>query len=110
MRRVGGTQAEIDDVHRLVAAPLECAQQSVNGCAETLVEDLHRVKVRVGSPLANRAGHGRAVAQAVHWIAFRGERDTPGDTSDVHVTSADSAIHDRDLYTAIDSHWPSVMV
>jgi len=110
MRGVGGSKAEINEVHGLVAAPLERAQQSLDGSAQAAVEDFDRVEVCVGGPLPDRAGDRRSVTQKIEGAAFPGETDPARDGSHVNVTGADTAINDRDLYTATDWHWRIVMV
>src|SRR6202011_4364750 len=88
MRRVGRPQAQVDDIHGLFAAPLQRADDGLDGGAQAPVEDFDRVEVGVRRPLPDRA------RPRPHGAVARG----------------DPAIHNRDLYTAIASHWPMVMV
>src|SRR5258708_25476934 len=110
MGGVGGSKAEINEVQGLVAARLERAQQSLDGSAQAAVEDFDRVEVGVGGPLPDRAGDGGSVSQKIEGAAFLGETDPARDGPYVNVAGADTAINDRDLYTATDWHWPIVMV
>src|SRR3954452_15408635 len=107
MRGVGGTEAEVNQIHRLFPAPHECLQQALNYGAQPLIEYFNGVEVCLRRPLADGTGYRGPVSETIDRVALAGERDGAGQGSDMDMAGADPAIHNRDLepaigYTAIE--------
>src|SRR5258706_8405075 len=103
MRGILSAQTEIDEIHAVIAAPLQCAKNHGNVRGQLAVKNLHRVKLGIRRFFADCACHRRAVSQPVDCVwALSGERDLDGarDFADVGMAGMYPAIDDRDLHAA----------
>lgn len=94
-------QAQIDQVHIVVAAPFERAKNHADVGAQPAVKDFYGVQLSVGRFFANRSGNRGAVPQPINRVwPFTGERDLDraGDIAHVRMAGMNAAVNDRDLH------------
>ena len=94
-------QAQIHEVHAMLAAPNQSAKNHADVRAEPPVKNLDRVQLGFRRFFANGARDSRAVPQPIDGVrAFASQSDFhgAGDVADMRMAGMDAAIDNRDLH------------
>jgi len=99
--RIGGPEAEIDDVDFILQAPIDSANDSVRFVASVRSKTFTAISSASG-PLVEQGGDSGAVAEPIfvagHCVTVRSDGDTSGDVADVRVRSVHASINHADAY------------
>src|SRR5215471_19221006 len=111
VRRIGGAEAQVDDIHALPYGPFDSANSRLDAGRERAVEDFHSVEFGVRRLLADGAGHGGPMAQPVEVVAgfsAGGKADATGDVADVRMAWMDAAVDDGNLHGEAATFMPTL--
>ena len=101
MRWILGAQAQIHEIHAMLAAPYQRAKNHADVRCQPAIENLDRIQLGVRRFFADGAGDRRAVAEPIDGvIIFAGKRDTDGagDFTHMRMAGMNPTIDDRYLH------------
>src|SRR5436305_9956783 len=108
---VGGAEAEVDQVHVVVEAPVDGGEEGGEIGDEGIVEDFDGEEMGLRSAVVDEGGYGGAVAETVDVGGGVGEAAgwvdgyAAGDVADVRVVGVDAAVDYGDADWATGGGW-----